>query len=147
MKTINYNVEYKVYPLTVAENDAIQVCSPDSMFNALKDDYNAIQEEIYLLLFDVRNRITKKIMLVKGAYNSVMVTPKDIFTQVLLDGKTKFAIAHNHPSGEVTPNNEDLLFTRRIIETSKIMGLEILDHIVYSDGDFHSMRQKDDLWD
>jgi len=147
MKTINYNVEYKVYPLTIAEKGSKEICSPNSMHNALRGDYNAIQEELYLLLFDVRNRITKKVLISKGAYNSIVVTPRDILTQVLLDGKVKFAVAHNHPSGDVEPSMEDVTFTKKLMEAAHIVGLDLLDHVVFTDGEFHSMRQSGGLWE
>ncbi len=78
-----------------------------------------------------------------GSLNSSIVHPREIFKTALLSNSASVILAHNHPSGEPTPSQEDLDVTKRLVEAGKILGISVLDHIVIGDGNrFFSFKEK-----
>lgn len=74
-----------------------------------------------------------------GSISSANVDVKQIFEETIKTGMSKFILVHNHPSGDATPSMQDLELTKRIEEGAKLLGLQLLDHIVIGDGVFQSI--------
>ena len=77
-----------------------------------------------------------------GGTSSALLEPKDIFIEAIKIGAPKIIIVHNHPSGDSEPSLADFEITKRIEEASKIIGIELLDHIVIGDGNYVSIFLK-----
>ena len=77
-----------------------------------------------------------------GGVNKACIDIKDILKEAINLGAPKIILIHNHPSGDSTPSNEDILTTKNIIEITKILGIQLLDHIVIGDGNFTSIFRK-----
>ena len=137
---ITYNVEVKKYTIKVADSNSIAVSKPETVFECLKGDFNPLQEEMYLLIMDASNKIIEKILISKGSSNALYMTPADILRNVLRTASSKFILAHNHPSGNTKPSEEDLTFTDKIKKSSKIIGLSLLDHIVFTQNEYFSFK-------
>ena len=73
-----------------------------------------------------------------GTANSCPVAPREIFQSAILAGAVAIIIAHNHPSGNSTPSDEDRKVTKKLRESGDIIGIKVLDHIVVTDSDFSS---------
>lgn len=80
-----------------------------------------------------------------GGTNYAIVEPKEILAEPVKMGAGKIILIHNHPSGNSTPSLEDYQVTKRIDLCAKMLGIELLDHIVIGDGEFQSaLKRKED---
>lgn len=90
----------------------------------------ADREHLIVLLLNTKNKIIGINTVHVGSLNSSMVHPREVFKPAILGNAASIIVAHNHPSGEVFPSSEDLEVTRDLKEAGKILGIEVLDHII-----------------
>lgn len=100
---------------------------------------NEPQELLYLLSLNTKNQIVSFVELAKGGLNMCALELCEIFKTVFLSNSNKFILIHNHPSGDPTPSKNDINFTKKIIESSKIINCNFLDHLVIGDNNFISI--------
>ena len=102
------------------------------------------QEHFVIILLDVKNRVRGIQTVHIGGLNSSIVEPKSVFKPAIAAGiVASLIIGHNHPSGDVTPSQEDISVTGRLVDAGEILGIGILDHIVVGeDGRYISFREK-----
>ncbi|MEX2445307.1 MAG: DNA repair protein RadC [Alkalispirochaeta sp.] len=77
-----------------------------------------------------------------GLVNRTLVHPREVFAGALTDRATAIICAHNHPSGNVTPSDDDRLVTRSLTDAGEVVGIRLLDHIIFSPGDYYSFRDQ-----
>jgi DNA repair protein RadC len=77
----------------------------------------------------------------RGSIDNVYVAPRDIFKTAILSNAAMFVVAHNHPSGDPTPSQDDVAITRAIAAGAQLMSVPILDHIVIGDGRYYSFKE------
>jgi len=99
----------------------------DLLMNELKYEKREIAK---VILLNIKNIVQKIIDISFGGTNFAMLEPKEVLYEAVKAGTPKIIIVHNHPSGDPTPSKEDINLTRRIISSSEIIGLEVLDHII-----------------
>jgi DNA repair protein RadC len=99
-------------------------------------------EEFGLLVLDTRNRLKRLQVVSKGSLNGSLVHPREVFREAVALQAAGLILFHNHPSGDPTPSREDLELTRRLREAGRIMGIDILDHIILGAGRFTSLKEK-----
>ena len=75
-----------------------------------------------------------------GSLNSMMITPKEIFSLALQTPCASIIIAHNHPSGDPNPSDDDIRFTTRIHTAGEVMGIQMLDHLIVARTGYFSFR-------
>jgi DNA repair protein RadC len=102
---------------------------------------DADQEHFVLLALDTKKRITGYKVISTGTLNSSLVHPRDVFRAAILLGAASFIVAHNHPSNDTTPSEEDLQVTRRLEEAGKLMGIPLVDQIILGRNDFVSYQR------
>jgi len=129
-------IEYQI-PVCSTE----KICSPDAAYEILKPDFNLLAEEMYVLVLNNQHNVLHKIMILRGEMNMLMCTPANIFRSVLIAGGNAFLLAHNHPSGSLTPSEEDKVFTTKVSKAASVIGLKMLDHIIFTDSGFFSFKQ------
>ena len=78
----------------------------------------------------------------KGSLNSSIVHPREVFREAVKRSAASIICFHNHPSGDPTPSQEDIHVTRRLADSGKMMGIEVLDHIIIGDRKFTSLKEK-----
>lgn len=94
-------------------------------------------ERFMALTLDAKNRVTAEIVIATGGIASCAVSPADIFRGVLREAAVGVVFAHNHPSGESTPSEEDIAFTERLLQAGRLLGVRVLDHVIVArDGYF-----------
>ncbi len=99
------------------------------------------REEFRAILLDVRNRIIRISLISAGSLNAAIVHPRDLFRDAIKSNAAALILAHNHPSGDSTPSQEDIEATLRFMEMGKLMGVRIVDHVIIAQGGSVSMRQ------
>ena len=101
-------------------------------------DYS--KEHFYLIALDSRNWSIHEVSL--GTLNASIVHPREAFTEAIKSKALSVIIAHNHPSGDPEPSQDDLEITKRLVEAGKVLDIEVLDHIIVTKETFLSMKEK-----
>lgn len=101
-----------------------------------------VQERLGAVYLDSRNRVIREREIYVGTLTSATVSPRDVLRLALEEHAAAAVIFHNHPSGDPSPSADDLLFTRRVAEAGKVMGIEIADHIIVAANRFVSLRER-----
>ena len=118
----------------------IQIKSPKDVADLLINEIKYEKREIVkTIILNSKNVIVKIVDVCFGGTNSAVLKPKDVLQEAIKLGAPKIILVHNHPSGDPTPSKNDMEFTERLIQASKIMGVELLDHIVIGDYKFESI--------
>lgn len=99
------------------------------------------QECVWCLMLDTKNAFLGETMISQGTVNMSMLSPREIFLTALNQRAVSIALVHNHPSGDPTPSEADIISTRRIREAGDLLGITLLDHIVIGDGCYESMLE------
>jgi DNA repair protein RadC len=100
------------------------------------------KEHFVMLSLDARNNLIKKSGISIGTLNASIVHPREVFKEAIQCSAASIIIAHNHPSGDVNPSDEDIEMTKRLKEVGKILGIEILDHVIVARNDHYSLMEK-----
>lgn len=106
--------------------DAIQFC--ETRFSRLITD--ARQEEFHIVTLDTKNQVIDTHQITVGTLDASLVHPREVFKKAIRDSARSIILVHNHPSGDPTPSKEDFQVTARLDEVSRIIGIDVLDHIV-----------------
>lgn len=121
----------------------IQIKNTKDIAELVMDELRLEKREIVkLILLNIKNVVIKIENISYGGTGSAQVTPKDIIAEAIKIGAPKMILVHNHPSGDPEPSFADFEITERIEKASKIMGIELLDHIVIGDGSYVSIFLK-----
>lgn len=99
------------------------------------------REYSVVLCLDIKNNINSISIVSIGSLNSAIIHPREIYKIAIMSNAAAIILAHNHPSGDTTPSQEDKNITNRLIEAGKILGIELLDHIIVSDNTYFSFRE------
>jgi len=99
------------------------------------------REYMVALLLGTKLQLNKIHVVSIGSLNASVVHPREVFTAAIVHKAASVILAHNHPSGNVQPSNEDIQITERLKEAGKILGIEVLDHIVVSDTNYYSFAE------
>jgi DNA repair protein RadC len=100
------------------------------------------QEELRVLLLDIRNRVIKVISLYRGSLSSSQVRVGEIFKDAIRSNAAAIIVVHNHPSGDPTPSPEDIALTRSIVQAGKLVDVDVLDHLVIGYQRFVSLKER-----
>lgn len=118
--------------------------SPEEAYNAIKTITNVQEEaqEVFgIVILNTKNKIVAVHEVSRGALNSSLVHPREVFKPAILHNAAAIICFHNHPSGDPEPSRDDIEITKRLVEAGKIMGIGILDHIIVGDEGYVSLKQ------
>jgi DNA repair protein RadC len=102
-------------------------------------------EEFWILLLNRANQVIAQQMIGQGGISSTAVDLKKIFKQVLDYQASGIILAHNHPSGNLKPSDQDNLLTKKIAEAAKLMEISVLDHLIISANSYYSYADEGNL--
>jgi DNA repair protein RadC len=104
-------------------------------------------EKSAILILDIKHHLIAKEIIAIGNSSECIVDPKVVFERILRNQGSRFVLAHNHPSGSLDASPEDIEMTRNFLKASKLMNIQMLDHLVIVQGGYCSIRQyHPDLW-
>ena len=95
-------------------------------------DYN--KEHFFVIMLDARNRPIGVYVVSIGTLNACLVHPREVFKRAIQRNCASIIIGHNHPSGGTEPSEADIMLTGRITDAGKILGIELLDSIIFNKG-------------
>lgn len=123
-----------VYSL-VSLGEEVQLDKPAKVADYLRSafDENPMQEAFYCVYLDRKNHPLGRHLITLGTATSTLVTPKEVFRGAIIAGAVAMVVAHNHPSGDPAPSSADIHVTRSLREASRILDIELLDHVVCGD--------------
>lgn len=101
------------------------------------------QEELWVVILDVRNRVLGVEMVYRGNLSRVVARPCEVFRSAIRAGTAAaIIVAHNHPSGDGSPSPEDVAVTKTLVQSGELLGLEVLDHLILAGDRFVSLRER-----
>lgn len=103
------------------------------------------QEHFYAVHLNARNRVLGVELVSVGSLNASIVHPREVFRNAIIAGAASIIVAHNHPSGETDPSNDDLSITRRLREAGELIGISLLDHVIVANGSWSSLKEEGHL--
>lgn len=103
---------------------------------------NLKQERLRVIMLNTKNLVLSVKDVSIGSLNSSIVHPREVFCEAIKKNSASIIICHNHPSGDATPSSEDINVTKRLKECGKLIGIDLLDHIIIGDGKYISLKEK-----
>jgi DNA repair protein RadC len=114
---------------------------PRSVCQVLRGAENADRESFYVLYLDSMNRVNGVEEAHKGTVAAVEVHPREVFKGALAANATAIILAHNHPSGNPVQSRDDIRLTERLVESGKLLGVPVLDHVIVARDGCTSIRE------
>jgi DNA repair protein RadC len=124
------------------EKKAALILSPREVWEELKDIRSHKKEHFVVFFLDTQNQVVKREVVSIGTLNSSLIHPREVFEPAIKYLAAHIIIAHNHPSGSLEPSDEDITVTRRLAEAGKLLGIEILDHVIATANGYTSFKEK-----
>jgi DNA repair protein RadC len=100
------------------------------------------RERLVALLLDTKNQVLREEVISIGSLNANIVHPREVFKAALMQSCASVILSHNHPSGDPTPSREDIAVTEKLVEGGKLLGIDVLDHVVIGDGRYVSLKDE-----
>lgn len=126
--------------------ERLTVRSPQDAAEFMMDELQHLTQEHFVCLFlNTKNEVIGKETIFVGSLNASIVHPREIFRKAIQRASAAIICFHNHPSGDPTPSAEDRHVTRRLKEAGKIVGIDVLDHIIVGEQRFYSMKEHGQL--
>lgn len=115
---------------------------PRDVWEELRDIRDQKKEHFVVFFLDTRNQEIKRDIVSIGTLNYNLVHPREVFEPAVKNLAASVIVAHNHPSGCLEPSDEDLSLTKRLAQAGKLLGIELLDHVIVTREGFMSFKQK-----
>lgn len=120
-----------------------RITSPEDAYNLVKSFLVDVDREYFLVIcLDTKNQPTAINICHMGSLNASIVHPREVLKPAILSNSASIIVAHNHPSSDPTPSREDIEVTKRLCEASKIIGIDLLDHLVVGVDRYISLKEK-----
>lgn len=129
------------------DNSLPMISSPQDALDQLTELRHLKKEHFVVLYLNARNQLIHKETISVGTLTSSLVHPREVFEPAIRHLAASIMLAHNHPSGESEPSQEDIEITNMILESGRILGVNLLDHLIITDKGFYSLSDKISLWD
>ena len=100
------------------------------------------QEHFVTLYLNTKNQVLHKKTVFIGSLNASIVHPREVYKEALRRSAASIICIHNHPSGDPSPSREDIEVTKRLNESGRILGIDLLDHLIIGENKFVSLKEK-----
>ena len=127
-----------------ADRKVVNACH--DVYPILRDYYDRHdREEMLVVLLDAKHKIIGINSVSVGSVTMSLVHPRETFKAAIISNCVAIILAHNHPSGDPTPSQEDHQLTKRLKECGEMIGIPVLDHLVIGDGTYYSFAERGTL--
>ena len=120
----------------------IAFTSPSIVWSLLQTYAESSKEHLICLYLNARYQLVHREVLAIGSLNQLMIFPRDVFAPIKNFPIVNIILAHNHPSGDPSPSEDDVVFTKKMKEASALLGIELLDHIIITKKKFVSLKEQ-----
>ena len=127
----------------IADGPSYVISTPENVWElpVLRELMDQADREIFVCLhLSTKNRLISWEMVSIGSLNASIVHPRELFKGALLANAASVVVAHNHPSGDPTPSGADIQLTRRLGKAGDVLGIDVLDHVIFGEDGVVSMR-------
>ena len=119
-----------------------KLCTPEEIFINTKYLFNGLkQEHFYCLYCNSKQELIGKKLLFIGTVNNSVTHPREVFREAYRLSAYSIVCIHNHPSNDITPSKEDIVFTNSLVQIGKIQGIPLIDHIIIGDSKYYSFYE------
>ena len=115
--------------------------TPSDVLPLLGRIKNSDRETFVCIHLSSRNQVNALEVVSIGHLNTTVVHPREVFKAAILSNSASLILAHNHPSGSPDPSDDDQELTKRMVEAGKLIGIEVLDHLIVSASSYFSMKE------
>ena len=134
----------------VCQRYAEERLQPGAQFRSSRDIFQHFrerlrespQEQFLVVLLDNKHRVLEEVNVTQGLLNKSLVHPREVFARAVEARAAALVCVHNHPSGDPEPSPEDRRITERLVESGKLIGISVLDHVVVGRDDYFSFADK-----
>lgn len=138
-----------VYAFSIGRLGVLRAAEPRPLAGRASDIYDLLrpligdanQEHFYVVAVDIRNGILDAVEVAIGNVAGVEVHPREVFRPAIRLAAAGVVVAHNHPSGDPTPSEEDIAITSRLREAGALLGIPVIDHVVVCSSSFRSIAE------
>lgn len=124
-------------------DDRYIIRSPEDGANYVMHEMRFLSQEHFVCLYlNTKNQVLHKQTIFIGSLNASIVHPREVFKEAFRRSAAYIICIHNHPSGDPTPSREDIEVTKRLAESGKIIGIDVLDHLIIGENKFVSLKEK-----
>ncbi len=125
-----------------ASQNKVFIHSPADVSKLVMEELRYLKQEHFkILMLNIKNRVLKQNSITIGTLNASIVHPRDVFSEAIRIKCASIILVHNHPSGDPEPSQEDIEVTKRLVESGKILGIDVLDHIIIGEGKYISLKE------
>ncbi|MGB9660978.1 MAG: RadC family protein [Moorellaceae bacterium] len=129
--------------LSVYMADRSVIQHPEDVARLLMEEMRYLDREHFRTVsLNTKNRVLAIDNVAVGSLNASLVHPREVFKGPVRRSAAAVILVHNHPSGDPSPSLEDIQVTRRLVEAGRLLGIEVLDHLILGDGSYLSMKEK-----
>lgn len=111
----------------------------------METEIHAEREHFLVLGLNTRNQIKYIDLVSLGTLNSTLVHPREVFRLAISEGVAAIVLSHNHPSGDPSPSEEDRRLTKQLVDGGKLLGIDVLDHVVVGGTGHYSFQENRDI--
>lgn len=123
--------------------DRYVIKSPEDGANYVMNDMRFLSQEHFVVAYlNTKNQVIHRQTIFIGSLNASIVHPREVFKEAFRRSAASIICFHNHPSGDPQPSREDIEVTKRLVECGKLLGIEVLDHLIIGDKKYVSMKEK-----
>ena len=120
----------------------MEIITVELAITALKDLARAEVEEFWALALGPKKTLLRARMIFRGTIDSCLVHPRDIFRFACIENASSLIVAHNHPSGDTLPSEQDIYFTRQLLRASRVVEIPLLDHLILTERSYSSFARE-----
>jgi DNA repair protein RadC len=121
----------------------VTIHSPQDLFNSYGSLFkDQVRERFVVFWLNASNRVIGFEIITEGILNSSLVHPREVFRGAIVSSAASIIIGHNHPSENGEPSTEDIQITKQIVETGKIVGIPVHDHIIFAGDSYTSLEER-----
>ncbi len=125
------------------EPERLRIRKAQDIAGLLMVPFKEYEHEVFkCVLMNTKNDVLKVVDISHGGLDGTLAVPRDVFRQAVREGAHAVVLCHNHPSGDPEPSREDISLTERLVEAGDLVGVRVLDHIVFGDGRFISLKDR-----
>lgn len=125
---------------TTTQKNALISTADDAATLFMEELRYSNKESFKVALLNIKNQLIMKDDISIGGLNSAAAHPREVFQNAVKKGAASIILFHNHPSGDPTPSADDISVTKQLVESGKILGIKVIDHIVIGDGTYKSFK-------
>ena len=119
-----------------------KIVRPEDIYKLVMADLRHLKKEVLkTILLNTKNEVISIEVVSMGSLNASIVHPREVFSIAIRKSAASIIVTHNHPSGNPEPSKEDVNITKRLVDAGKIIGIELIDHVIIGDGRFTSLKE------